>query len=115
MTPAVSIPFKFVWTREHTSSDDFRRLLSSQHEDDHATLKDLDLIKTSFPDILLERTVLVDDTPSKSRLQAGNLLWLESFGEKNFASDDGMLKLKEFVIKEILPAPDVRMVLPRRL
>ncbi|CUE71173.1 Hypothetical protein, putative [Bodo saltans] len=113
--PAVSIPFKFVWTREHTSTDDFRRLLSSQHDDDHATIKDLQLVKKSFPDVLLERTILVDDTPSKSRLQAGNLLWLESFGEKNFASDDGMLKLKEFVMKEILPAPDVRLVLPRRL
>jgi hypothetical protein len=110
-----SIPFKFVWTREHTSSDDFRRLLSSQNEDEFATLKDLNMVVSSFPDVSMDRVVLVDDTPSKSRLQAGNLIWLEGYGEHNLEHDDGLIRLQQFILKDIVPAPDVRNVLPKRL
>lgn len=108
-------PFRFVWTREHTSSDDFRRMMNSQHEDEHATLKDIHQVLKQFPEYKIERTVLIDDTPSKARQHSDNFIWLQSFGVDTLTSDAALPQLQEFILKEILPAEDVRRVLPRRV
>lgn len=104
--------FKFVWSREHTKSDDIRRLMAASRDDEHATLKDLSLITNAFPQYNLDRIVLVDDTPSKARLQADNFLWVKTFDETTLGSDDGMKSLVETVQARLVGCSDVRKILP---
>lgn len=119
---ASSLKFRFVWTREHTTSDDFRRLMSSQHEDDYATLKDLTVVQKAFPEYGLDRMALIDDTPSKGRLQADNFVWLPTFTvDQRLKNDEfepgvnNMVRLQQLVEGQLLPATDFRKVLPARL
>jgi hypothetical protein len=110
------IRFEFVWTREHTRADDFRRLNASINDDNHATVKDLTQIFAQFPAIAQpENTVLIDDTPSKAKMHADNYVWLDTCEEFNITQIQGMLRLQDFVMKELLPAKDVRDVLCRRI
>ncbi|KPI83927.1 hypothetical protein ABL78_7027 [Leptomonas seymouri] len=110
------IRFEFVWSREHTRADDFRRLNASVLDDTHATVKDLSLIFTQFPAIAQpENTVLIDDTPSKAKMHADNYLWLDSCQGFNIAETNGMRRLQEFVMQELVPAKDVRDVLCCRI
>lgn len=109
--------FKFVWSREQTHPDDFRRSAPSNAEDENATVKDLDDVFKIFPQYSAERTILVDDTPSKCRANAGNFLWidgLEGDAEK-LQKDEEMVKLVKYVEETLLKAKDVRTVLPHRL
>lgn len=108
--------FEFVWAREHTRADDFRRLNASVADDTHATVKDLGLIFAQFPALAQpENTVLIDDTPSKAKMHADNYLWLDTCTEMNITDMKGMLRLQEFVMNELVPAKDVRDVLCRRI
>ena len=112
----VPIHFEFVWTREHTRADDFRRLNASVLYDNHATVKDLSQIFAQFPAIAQpENTVLIDDTPSKAKMHADNYLWLDTCQELNITDTKGMRRLQEFVMTELVPAKDVRDVLCRRV
>lgn len=118
--PATAAPtpihFEFVWTREHTRADNFRRLNASVSDDNHATVKDLAQIFQQFPAIAQpENTVLIDDTPSKAKMHADNYLWLDTCEELNITDTKGMQRLQEFVMSELVPAKDVRDVLCRRI
>lgn len=107
--------FKFVWSREHTKSDDIRRLMAASRDDEHATLKDLSFVTSAFPQYSLDRIVLVDDTPSKARLQADNFLWVTTFDENNLRSDNGMESLVEAVNSKLVGCSDVRKILPLQI
>lgn len=110
------IKFEFVWTREHTRADDFRRLNASVLDDNHATVKDLAQIFAQFPSIAQpENTVLIDDTPSKAKMHADNYLWLDTCEEANITDTNGMRRLQEFVMQELVPVKDVRDILCRRV
>lgn len=109
--------FKFVWSREQTHPDDFRRSAPVDAEDENATMKDLADVFKVFPQYSPERTVLVDDTPSKCRGNAGNFLWIGGLeGDANkILKDEEMTKLVKYVEGTLLKAKDVRSVLPHRL
>lgn len=110
--------FEFVWTREHTTPDDFRRLHVQESSDEYATVKDLGRVFTCFSDISRPyNTVLIDDTPSKAKKHADNFLWLDSCEGLLIQQDRGecMDKLHDWVMKEVLPASDVRTLLPVRI
>ncbi|KPA77331.1 putative mitochondrial TFIIF-stimulated CTD phosphatase [Leptomonas pyrrhocoris] len=110
------IRFEFVWTREHTRADDFRRLNATVLDDNHATVKDLSQLFAQFPAIAQpENTVLIDDTPSKAKMHADNYLWLDTCQGLNVTETNGMRRLQEFVMQELVPARDVRDVLCRRI
>lgn len=109
--------FKFVWSREQTHPDDFRRSAPADAEDENATIKDLSDVFKAFPQYSAERTILVDDTPSKCRGNAGNFLWIEGLdGDADkLTKDDEMAKLVAFVEEKLVKAKDVRAILPHRL
>lgn len=109
--------FKFVWSREQTHPDDFRRSAPVDAEDENATIKDLADVFKAFPQYSPDATVLIDDTPSKCRGNAGNFLWISGLdGDADkLIADNEMSKLVEYVEKNLLKAKDVRDVLPHRL
>ncbi|CAD2219374.1 hypothetical protein AGDE_02220 [Angomonas deanei] len=110
------IKFEFVWTREHTVADDFRRSSAVVRDDEHATLKDLSSVFRQYAAIANEKnTVLIDDTPSKARMHADNYLWLDSCEGDGIKDTKAMKKLQDFVLQELLETSDVRDVLPRRI
>jgi hypothetical protein len=106
--------FKFVWTREHTSADSFRRIGASEKEDEHATIKDVARVTATFPKYSLDRIVLVDDTPSKARVHADNFLWLKSCRTQDILDAVPLANAKTFILNELVPAKDVRDLLPKR-
>ena len=121
-------PFEFVWSREQTIADDYRRSIIVDPEDEHATIKDLNQVWSKETPLSFfinkerarqwtpERTVLIEDTASKGRTCAGNLLVLPTCSELEIASEyAGMERLKEFVATKLLDADDVRTILPYRL
>ncbi|CAC9469980.1 conserved hypothetical protein [Leishmania infantum JPCM5] len=119
---AINVPqpqrvhFEFVWTREHTRVDDFRRLNAAVSDDNHATVKDLSQVFAQFPSIAQpQNTVLIDDTPSKAKMQADNYLWLDTCNSLRIKDETGLHRLRDFVMKELVPADDVRELLPRRI
>ncbi|KAG5509458.1 hypothetical protein JKF63_06768 [Porcisia hertigi] len=110
------VQFEFVWTREHTRVDDFRRLNAVVNDDSHATVKDLSQVFARFPSIAQpQNTVLIDDTPSKAKMHASNFVWLDGCDALRIKDETGLERLHEFVMKELLPAEDVRELLPRRI
>lgn len=107
--------FKFVWTRDNTIPDDFRRSVAVDKEDQHATIKDLHSVWEAYPQYTRERTVIVDDTPSKGKMNADNLIWLRSCQQPDVLEEQGMPLLKKFVLDELVSLPDVRSILPKRI
>ncbi|KAG8346951.1 putative NLI interacting factor like phosphatase [Trypanosoma vivax] len=108
--------FAFVWSREHTTADDFRRMSATSRDDQHATVKDLREVYRRFPSIATPtNTVLIDDTPSKGKLNAGNFLWLETCEELKIEDPNVMPALRCFVEEQLLPQKDVRRLLPVRI
>ncbi|AIN96697.1 hypothetical protein LPMP_141190 [Leishmania panamensis] len=116
ITQPQRVHFEFVWAREHTRVDDFRRLNAAVADDSHATVKDLSHVFAQFPSIAQpENTVLIDDTPSKARMQAANYVWLDGCDGLRIKDEAGLYRLRDFVMKELVPAKDVRELLPRRI
>jgi hypothetical protein len=126
--PSGRVPFEFVWCREQTAADDYRRSIIVDPDDEHATIKDLSAIwSPTTPESAFlnpskartwspERTVLIEDTASKGRTSAGNLLILPSCCEDAIGSEyDGMARLRDFIEEKLINCDDVRTVLPRRL
>lgn len=110
------LKFEFVWTREHTTVDDFRRRNPVVRDDGHATVKDISKVFLSMPSIATpQNTLLIDDTPSKGKLNADNFLWLDTCEALRIKDSEGMKALRIFIEKEILGAKDVRQVLPHRV
>ncbi|GET87151.1 hypothetical protein, conserved [Leishmania tarentolae] len=116
VTEAQRIHLEFVWTREHTRVDDFRRLNATLSDDAHATVKDLSQVFAQFPLIAQpQNTVLIDDTPSKAKMHADNYVWLDPYNNLHIRDEAGLYRLRDFVLKELVPAEDVRELLPRRI
>ncbi|RNE97177.1 hypothetical protein TraAM80_09449 [Trypanosoma rangeli] len=110
------VQFAFVWSREHTTSDDFRRTNAASRDDQHATVKDLREVFHRFPDIATpQNTVLIDDTPSKGKHNAANFLWLETCEELKIENAQVMPALRRFVEQTLLAEKDVRRLLPVRI
>lgn len=108
-----ALDLKFVWAREHTVADDFRRLNAVVNDDSHATVKDLHKVFEAFPTLATpQNTVLIDDTPSKAKNRADNFIWLDTFDVLKADEDKGILLLKDFIESKIVGAKDVRAVLP---
>eukprot|EP00758_Cryptobia_borreli_P012241 Tbor_TRINITY_DN5729_c1_g1::TRINITY_DN5729_c1_g1_i3::g.19690::m.19690 len=110
-------PFKFVWTREQTKPDDFRRSMPYDAEDENSTVKDLKEVFRHFPQYTPQHTIIIDDTPSKCRINAENYLWmrgLEGDGD-SILRDDELQKLVTFVENKAMKTDDVRKLLPYRL
>ncbi|RNF22362.1 uncharacterized protein Tco025E_03252 [Trypanosoma conorhini] len=114
---APKVRFAFVWSREHTTSDEFRRTNAASREDQHATVKDLREVFRRFPDIATpQNTVLIDDTPSKGKQNAANFLWLETCEELKIENAQVMPALRRFVEQTLLAEKeDVRRLLPVRI
>lgn len=72
------VPWKFVWTREHTDNDDFRRIHAVEDEDSWATQRSLGPILRTLG-IERDRLILVDDCASKCRLDADRLIVIPTF------------------------------------
>ncbi|KAG5505178.1 hypothetical protein JIQ42_04366 [Leishmania sp. Namibia] len=110
------IHFEFIWSREHTRVDDFRRLNAAVTDDNHATVKDLSQVFAQFPSIAgPQNTVLIDDTPSKAKMHADNYVWLDGCNNLRIRDETGLYRLRDFVMRELVPAEDVRTLLPRRI
>lgn len=110
------IKFEFIWSREHTKADEFRRANAAVRDDNHATVKDLTQVFEQFPHLAQpHNTILIDDTPSKAKLHADNFLWLDTCEDLRIIDPDGMLLLQKFIEQEILPTKDVRALLPQRI
>lgn len=110
------IKFEFIWTREHTAPDEFRRSNAVIREDSHATIKDLNRVYAAFPDIATpQNTILIDDTPSKAKNSAANFLWVDSCQDLGVTDRVGMRRLLEFVEKDLSTTKDVRCLLPQRI
>ena len=116
------IKFDIVLTRDNTKTDSLRRRHKGVEEDDqYATVKNLDLIwgREGAVRYLPERTVLVDDTASKGRKNADNLVWVKSYGVDPGCSmsdnDRTLLDLADYVEKVLVPARDVRDSLPKSI
>ncbi|CCW67863.1 unnamed protein product [Phytomonas sp. Hart1] len=110
------LKFEFIWSREHTSIDEFRRRNSVVNIDAHATVKDLSRVFQQFPEIAQpSNTIIIDDTPSKCKLQADNYIWLDTCEELAIQDEHGMKLLQSFIMEKILPAKDVRGLLPVRI
>ncbi|CCW64273.1 unnamed protein product [Phytomonas sp. EM1] len=108
--------FEFIWSREHTSVDDFRRRNAVVNDDAYATVKDLSRVFQQFQEIAQpSNTVLIDDTPSKGKLHADNFLWLDTCEGLGIQDQQGMRQLHTFVMEKLLPAKDVRELLPARI
>lgn len=118
--------FAFVWSRDHTSPDLFRRQASLGDSDsDFATLKDVALLwryRVASPDGAFgpKNTVVVDDEPCKSRRFADNLLWIPAFNVEDVAAaavDEslGFNKAMSFIMGELSETDDVRKLLPERV
>lgn len=115
--PFVSpLDFKFVWTREHTMPDEFRRTNAVIREDMHATVKDLTRVFVEFPGLATpQNTILIDDTPSKAKHDAANFMWMDSCEDLGIQDEVGMKRLLDRIKNDVLPASDVRKVLPFRV
>lgn len=126
--PETGLRFQLVWAREETASDDYRRSVIVDPEDEHATMKNLDRIfssETPLNEFLAKddarnwspkRTVLIDDTSSKGRWNAGNLLIVPSFADEGLhRTEDDLGKMKQFIVDKLLEVEDVRTVLPHRI
>lgn len=110
------VTFEFIWAREYTGADGFRRRNAVVRDDAHATVKDLGLVFKQFPSIAQpHNTILIDDTPSKGKLHADNALWLDTCEGLKVRDTTGMLRLQQFVLDEVCKAKDVRELLPRRI
>lgn len=112
------VKFEFIWSREHTNPDEFRRGNAIIRDDAFATVKDLSRVFEAFPNVATpSNTILIDDTPSKAKKNAGNFLWVDSCQDLGISDKVGMRRLLKFVEKEILEAniKDVRDVLPYRI
>jgi hypothetical protein len=111
------VQMKFVWSRENTVADDFRRSIIVDPDDEFATIKDAKLVWRHYPQYTPQRTVLIDDTPSKVRRTMDNFLWLSTFGEAEVAAggDDELQRMRDFILTKLVNAPDVRDILPHRL
>lgn len=110
------INFQFVWSREHTKADDFRRRNAIIDDDAHATVKDLEAVFRQFPAIAQpHNTILIDDTPSKTKQNADSFLWLDSCEGLRVQDSKGMADLRRFVLEEVCKAKDVRDLLPHRI
>ena len=103
--------FSFVWTREQTMPDEYRRTGAHDGEDENATIKDLSLVWRAFPQYTPQRTVLIDDTTSKAKRNADNFLWMRSYCD-NLDDKKGLAELLKVVSEKLLPSSDVRLVLP---
>nr|CCC91486.1 conserved hypothetical protein [Trypanosoma congolense IL3000] len=111
------VDFAFVWSREHTTADEFRRASATSRDDQHATVKDLREVYRRFPEIATPcNTVLIDDTPSKGKLNAANFLWVETCEELKIENPNVMPALRRFVEEKLLTErEDVRRILPARV
>lgn len=110
------VQLAFQWCREQTSPDTFRRTTAVQNDDEWSTLKDLATVWRAMPEFSPQRTVLVDDTPSKVRTASDNFVWVPPFGEGvEMREDDTFKRLLEFVESKLVSAEDVRHVLPHRI
>ena len=118
-----SIDFKFVWHREHTSSDNIKRLLSAGDvKNQYSVIKDLERVYQMMPQYCPERTIMVDDTVFKTRNQIGNVVLVPTYDvncimrEKPDVAEiapsvDPLLDL----IKKLISTNDVRKALPQKL
>lgn len=110
------VKFEFIWTREHTIPDEFRRTNAIIRDDAHATIKDLSRVYAAFPGLATPaNTILIDDTPSKAKLDAANFLWVDSCQDLGIADKVGMKRLLSFINTELTPGRDVRSILPQRI
>jgi hypothetical protein len=89
------IKFRFVWCREHTTPDEYRRNFVVEDDDTWATLKPHGTLLANFPELHKSQFVLVDDTPSKLREVADRTLILPSFDitSPGAAEDSAMKRL----------------------
>ena len=128
-------PFSFIWSRDHTKPDNYRRQTSlGDSETEFATLKDLNMIwnyrlgvtdehRTKFGadfNFGPKNTVVVDDEPSKTRAHADNLLWIPQYSvEDNLAGTVdpslGFDQALELLLGELSEIDDVRDVLPKKI
>ena len=109
-------PLRFVWSRDKTVPDDCRRQMTSSRDDAYATMKDLRHVQKDLPsEFPRERIVLVDDSPSKSRCNADNLLWLPTYDLQQWDDERPMLALKDFFDHHLRDADDVRKILPQKI
>lgn len=110
------VKFQFIWTREHTTPDEFRRSNAIIREDAHATIKDLKKVFAAFPELATpQNTILIDDTPSKAKSNAANFLWADSCQDLGITDKVVMRRLLEFVENELIITKDIRQILPRRI
>jgi len=126
------VKFHVVLSRDHTRHDEIRQRFNREKGakeveyagDPFATVKDLDIVWNSEGLRSSERyhpgrTVLVEDTPSKARRNADNLLWVKPYGMDEgctmLPEDKALQDLVRYVEKELLSSKDVRDVLPKAL
>ena len=116
--------FKFVWSRDHTVPDTYRRQASlGDSESDHATLKDISHLwdySVAGPGFGPTNPVVVDDEPSKARRHADNFLWLPTYSVEDTAAAEldpslGFDDAVEFLLGRLSAVDDVRTVLPERV
>lgn len=112
---AEGLKFKFVWSRENTLPDDFRRSVVIDPSDEWSTIKDITALTSEFPDVDPARTVFVDDTPSKLRTSAANCLWIDTCEGEKIEEPTALLRMRDFILDELVPARDVRTILPRKV
>eukprot|EP00759_Apiculatamorpha_spiralis_P011313 PhF_6_TR18709/c0_g1_i1/m.27339 len=125
-TALPDIPFQFIWYRDHTIPDTLRRSLTvgtseNDRHDVHGVLKDLNKVyKEHGGKYTAGRTVIVDDTITKSRLHAGNCVLLPTYDlikvsqespEALDTVDPVLQSFQTFVEEKLLNVADVRSLL----
>ncbi|KNH09212.1 hypothetical protein XU18_0490 [Perkinsela sp. CCAP 1560/4] len=122
-----NIDFKFVWHREHTTTDNIKRLLPADDTRNRfSVIKDLNKIYEEMPQYSPERTVMVDDTIFKTRCHSGNVILLPTYDvncvvrepagvDESALNTQAAEELYRFIKEELIPVKDVRDLLPKRL
>ena len=108
------VPFKFQWSREHTSPDEFLRVSAAE---DFTTVKDLSKVWAldGGNRYTPARTIVVEDTSSKVRAFADHFVRVPGFegvAALSRVDDAALTQLEAFIEHELLAAPDVRSHLP---
>jgi hypothetical protein len=123
--------FSFVWARDHTKPDIYRRQNSlGDSESEHSTIKDIQLlwdyklgVKEGTGDTVSfgpHNTVIVDDEPSKTRGHSDNLLWIPQFTVEDPVASTmdetlGFNETTSFLLNELSTVEDVREILPKKI
>ncbi len=110
---------KFFWQGYQSPADPLRQKLALDGpggNEEHASFRDLNQIWKNYSDAYhFQRTVFVDDSPSRHRLFADHLVWIKEFNPVSNASDDALLRLRDLVLGKLVPSVDVRAHLPHSL